>query len=128
MADLISITDDSKEYFFDEGCYILELSNTAADPDVSIARARVLPGIRTRRHRLHGITERYVILEGRGRVEIAEFPAKDVTAGDVVRIPPEANQCIENTGANDLIFLAVCTPRFDRSAYEDTEDSQTATA
>ena len=128
MADLISSTDHSEEYFFEEGCYILELSNTAADTEVSIARARVKPGIKTRRHRLHGITERYVILEGRGRVEVGESLAQEVTYGDVVRIPPATNQCIRNTGDNDLVFLAICTPRFNRSAYEDTEDNQTAIA
>jgi mannose-6-phosphate isomerase-like protein (cupin superfamily) len=128
MTDLISITDDRGEYFFEEGCYILELSNTAADSDVSIARARVQPGIKTRRHRLHGITERYVILEGNGRVEVGELLAQDVAYGDVIRIPPDTNQCIRNIGDSDLVFLAVCTPRFNRSAYEDTEDNHTAIA
>jgi mannose-6-phosphate isomerase-like protein (cupin superfamily) len=128
VTDLISTTDECDEYFFEEGCYILELSNTAADAEVSIARARVPPGIKTRRHRLHGITERYVILEGHGRVEVGDLLARDVTSGDVIRIPPDTNQCIRNTGENDLVFLAVCTPRFNRSAYEDTEDNQTAIA
>jgi len=128
MTELISSTDDSDEFFFEEGCYILELSNTAADAEVSIARARVEPGVKTRRHRLHGITERYVILEGRGRVEVGELPAQDVTSSDVVRIPPDTNQSICNIGNNDLVFLAICTPRFSRSAYEDTEDRQTAFA
>jgi oxalate decarboxylase/phosphoglucose isomerase-like protein (cupin superfamily) len=45
-----------------------------------------------------------------------------------VRIPPDTNQCIRNTGDTDLVFLVICTPRFDRSAYEDTEDNQTAIA
>jgi len=128
LADLIYSFDDRDEYFFEEGCYILELSNTTADAEVSIARARVEPGIKTRRHRLHGITERYVVFEGRGRVEVGELLAQDVTCGDVVRIPPDTHQCIRNTGDTDLVFLAICTPRFDRSAYEDTEDNQTAIA
>lgn len=128
MTDLISITDESNEYFFEEGCYILELSNNAADAELSIARARVEAGVRTRRHRLHGITERYVILKGRGRVEVGESPAQDVSCGDVVRIPPATNQSIHNIGDDDLVFLAVCTPRFNRSAYEDTEDRQTSFA
>jgi mannose-6-phosphate isomerase-like protein (cupin superfamily) len=125
---LITITDDRDEFFFEEGCYILELSNNATDPEVSIARARVQPGVKTRRHRLHGITERYVILEGKGRVEVGEQQAQDVSCGDVVRVPPDFNQCIRNIGDRDLVFLAVCTPRFDRSAYEDTEDHRTAIA
>ena len=49
------------EYYFEEGCYITELHNRADDPAVSVARARVPPGVTTRWHTLGGITERYVI-------------------------------------------------------------------
>ena len=41
----------NEEYYTEERCYISELSNTPADPDASIARARVLPGVTTRWHR-----------------------------------------------------------------------------
>ena len=37
----------SNEYFFVEGCYINELANSAQDPAVSIARARVERGVTT---------------------------------------------------------------------------------
>jgi mannose-6-phosphate isomerase-like protein (cupin superfamily) len=109
------------EYFVREGCYILELSNSADDPDVSIARARVTPGMTTRRHRLHGITERYVIIEGMGRVDVDE-QGEPVGPGDVVTIPARSSQRITNTGTGDLVFLAVCTPRFIYDAYEDLDD------
>lgn len=52
--------------FFEEGCFIVEISNSSDDPEVSIARARVEPGRATQWHRLMGISERYVILEGKG--------------------------------------------------------------
>ena len=122
MLPNVRKTDASKEYFFREGCHILELSNSADDPDVSIARARVAPGVTTRRHCLHGITERYVILAGSGRVEIAGRAAEPVGPGDVVVIPPRCSQRIANIGAEDLVFLAVCTPRFVNDAYEDLGD------
>jgi mannose-6-phosphate isomerase-like protein (cupin superfamily) len=109
---------DAKEYYFVEGCYITELSNTGDDPAVSIARARVEPGVTTRWHRLSGITERYVILEGSGRVEVGGFTPRAVGAGDVVVIPPLTAQRISNTGADDLVFLAICSPRFLEDAYE----------
>ena len=110
-----------QEYYFREGCYINEVSNSADDPDVSIARARVEPGKTTRWHRLEGTTERYVILQGEGRVEIGEQAASTVTAGDVVIIPPMTRQRISNTGKTDLLFLAICTPRFRPEAYQDIE-------
>ena len=86
---------------------------------VSIARARVPRGATTRWHRLAAITERYVILDGRGRAEVEGQPPREVEPGDVVLIPPACRQRIANTGAGDLVFLAICTPRFTWDAYEE---------
>lgn len=107
-----------KEYFFAEGCFIIEMSNTPDDPGISIARARVEPGKTTRWHRLRGITERYIIIQGKGRVEIDDLPPQQVKVGDVVIIPPLARQRICNNGDCDLIFFAICSPRFTKAAYE----------
>jgi len=109
------------EYYFEEGCYILELSNTPDDPACSIARARLEPGQATRWHRLHGITERYVILEGEGLAELERAESRKLGPGDVIVIQPGQDQRITNLAAVDLVFLAVCTPRFIPEAYEDTE-------
>jgi mannose-6-phosphate isomerase-like protein (cupin superfamily) len=109
------------EFYTPELCYINELSNSADDPNVSIAHARVESGISTRWHRLHGITERYVILAGAGLVEIGDLAPQQVDHGDVVIIPPECRQRITNIGQNDLVFLAICSPRFQQDAYEDIE-------
>jgi len=113
--------DAQAEYYSDERCDILELSNAPDDPGASIARARVAPGVTTRWHRLKGTTERYVILEGRGRVEVGDEPPAEVGPGDVVVIPPMCRQRITNIGKTDLLFLAVCTPRFRPECYEDVE-------
>ena len=110
-----------KEKYISEKCYITELSNSPDDPDVSIARARVEPGVTTRWHRLKGISERYFILSGKGLVEVGEQPPQEVIAGDVVLIPPMCRQRITNIGNDNLIFLAVCTPRYTHDAYEDIE-------
>ena len=109
------------EFYTPERCFIHELSNSAVDPEVSIARARVAAGVTTRWHRLHGTTERYVLLSGNGRVEVGSLLAQDVGAGDVVLIPPGCRQRITNLGTEDLIFLAICTPRFRPEAYEDID-------
>jgi hypothetical protein len=52
MQAQILKTPESAEYYFEEGCFILELSNLEHDPQLSIARARVLAGMSTRLHRL----------------------------------------------------------------------------
>ncbi len=110
------------EYATSERVHILELSNHADDPGMSIARARVAPGVTTRWHHLVGTAERYVILEGTGRVEVADLPPHDVVAGDVVLIPPMARQRITNTGVGDLVFLALCTPRFRFDDYREDDE------
>lgn len=110
-----------KEYLTDERCHILELSNSEEDPAVSIARARVEPGLKTRLHRLKGTVERYVILQGTGLVEVGDLVPTGVEPGNVVLIPADTPQSITNTGRDDLIFLAICTPRFKQENYDDLE-------
>lgn len=121
MNPAIRPLDPAAEFYTEEKCHVLELSDFADDPDCSIARARVEPGVTTRLHRLNGVAERYVILEGRGRAEIGGLPPQDVGPGDVVLIPPGTSQRIANAGKTDLVFLAICTPRFRRETYEDVE-------
>jgi len=109
------------EYFFAEGCFITEWWNTSADEAVSVARARVEPDVTTRWHRLRGGAERSLILEGRGHVEVGGLPPEGVRPGAVVLVPPGTRQRITNPGEADLLFLAVCAPRFTRAVYEDPE-------
>jgi mannose-6-phosphate isomerase-like protein (cupin superfamily) len=105
------------EFHTDEGCYIVELLNTDDDPGCSIARARVRPGVTTELHRLHKTIERYVILEGEGRVQVQGNTPTVVRPLDIVVIPAGATQSIANIGATDLVFLCVCTPRFEAANY-----------
>ncbi|MGI9227288.1 MAG: cupin domain-containing protein, partial [Gammaproteobacteria bacterium] len=100
-------------------CYITEISNSTDDIEVSIARARVEPGVTTKLHCLKEVTERYVILDGEGLVEIDSTESYIVAVGDVVIIPPMCSQKITNTGAVDLMFLAICTPRFSKDCYQE---------
>jgi len=109
--------DRSSEFLTHENCFILEVANDAGDPDVSIARARVLSGVTTEWHRVTGIDERYVIVRGTGKVEVGGLPPALVCEGDVVRIPADTPQRITNVGDEDLVFFCVCTPRFVQSAY-----------
>jgi mannose-6-phosphate isomerase-like protein (cupin superfamily) len=110
-ADLVT------EFHTPEGCWILEIANDTSDPGVSIARARVPPNVTTEWHYLTDIEERYVIVSGRGRVEIGDLPPTTVGPGDVVRIPAATRQRIANDGDADLLFYCVCTPRFVPAAY-----------
>lgn len=122
MKPQILTLDRGVEVYTPERCYIIELANTPDDPDASVALARVVPGVTTRWHRLLHTIERYVIIEGRARVEVGDLPPREVAAGDVVIIPPLCRQRITNIGGEDLTFLAICTPRFEQKNYEDCEN------
>ena len=123
MKETIKHQNLHNEFYTRENCYITELSNTPDDPDASIARARVETGVTTRWHQLIGTAERYYIVSGRGRVEVGKLAPQEVGAGDIVLIPPMCRQRITNIGSKDLVFLAVCTPRFSDDVYEDIEDN-----
>jgi len=113
--------DEQNEQYFKEGCYVLELMNVDDSRDLSVARVRVEPGQTTHWHRLRGTQERYVMLSGSAHVEVSGDAAiaKDIGAFDVVDIPADAAQRIKNTGSEDLMFLAICTPAFRERDYVD---------
>ncbi len=118
MQEKIIHAHSIEEYWFHEGCHILEIANHPDDPDVSIARARVEAGGQTAWHRLKGVTERYLVVDGDGVVEIGDTQPAQVKKGDVVIIPPGTRQRIRNPGDTDLVFYAICSPRFTPDCYE----------
>lgn len=107
-------------YWFEEGCWISEWWNDPADEAVSIVQARLPAGGTTRLHALTGTVERYVGLSGHGTAEVAGQRFR-LAPGDTLQIPAGAPQCIANDGDEDLVFLAICTPRFDPNCYTDVE-------
>lgn len=110
----------SNESMTAERCFINELANDG-DGGVSIAQARVEPGITTAWHQLDGVDEQYVILSGEGRIELGNLKPKSVKPGDVARIPAGTRQRITNTGLNDLVFLSICQPGFSAKCYRSLE-------
>lgn len=117
MLAEIKRAGQAREFETAERCHITEVANDGGDELVSIARARVEPGITTAWHKLDGITERYIIVSGSGRVEIDGLASAEVFPGDIVRIPADQAQRITNSGQQDLVFLAVCAPPFRQDCY-----------
>jgi mannose-6-phosphate isomerase-like protein (cupin superfamily) len=120
MAPTIFKTIESSEFLIPERCHIIEIMNQPGI-DFSIARARVEPGVTTALHAVRGTTESYYILQGTGTVQLGDTMKGNVGAGDVVMFPRDAPQTITNTGKEDLIFLAICYPRFVKEAYTHLE-------
>jgi mannose-6-phosphate isomerase-like protein (cupin superfamily) len=121
MLPEIKLADAADEFATDERCHIIEVASDSGDEQLSIARARVEPGVTTAWHSLRGISERYLIVSGQGQVEVGELAPTLVGPGDVVRIPADVAQRISNTGDDQLIFYALCTPRFTAAAYVNLE-------
>ena len=103
-----------------ERCYITELLNTVTLPEVSLARARVEPGITTQLHQL-SVHEWYVIESGQGLMRVGDNPAFAVGPGDTVTVPKHVAQQITNTGRQDLLFLCICAPKFSQECYTSLE-------
>ena len=110
-----------REFDTAERCFISEVANDAGDEQVSISRARVVPGGTTEWHFLIDTNERFIIVQGTGLMEMRGTEPAVVSVGDVVRIPANVPQRITNTGDADLIFYCVCSPPFRSEAYRSGE-------
>lgn len=109
MKPKIVKAKDLKEAPTAERCLITE--NYSAE-NLSIAQARVKPGITTLAHHLEGVDEIYLITSGEGQVDVGDLESTKVAAGDLIIIPAGASQRISNIGKTDLVFYCICTPKF----------------
>lgn len=110
-----------REFPTAERCFITELLNHPARPGISVARARVAPGVVTQLHALD-VDETYVIETGGGMMEVGGDRFR-VGPGDSVLIAKGTPQRIENDGAADLVFLCLCQPGFRAEGYVNLEAS-----
>jgi mannose-6-phosphate isomerase-like protein (cupin superfamily) len=117
----------STAIYTEERCYITEILNSQRDPEVSVARCQVEPGVTTQLHSL-ATAERYIIESGTGSMELACESWFPVTPGDCVLIPPDCAQRIKNTGATPLVFLCICSPRFQADHYINLETAASGDA
>lgn len=106
------------EYFTRERCFITE-NYSSTDNTISVARAKVAPGITTAKHHLEEVNEIYLITNGEGEVEIGALEPTNVGVGDLIIIPAGTSQRITNIGKDDLLFYCICTPRFNSTCYFD---------
>ena len=74
----------------------------------SLAHAVIKPGNSSYLHALK-TSEVYYILEGEGEMFIEDETEK-VYPGHTIYIPPNAKQCIHNSGNTDLVFLCIVDP------------------
>lgn len=111
-----SLSPPEEYWFAEEGVWITEWWNCSGDAQLSVARARVPAGGSTRPHRLAGTVERYVVLSGSGTAQV-EDAELTLAPGAVICIPPGGRQSVRAATDADLVFLAICTPRFRPACY-----------
>jgi mannose-6-phosphate isomerase-like protein (cupin superfamily) len=102
---------DCAEFTANDGCRLRELLHPKNDPVVlpySIAVARVETGKQTYKHKLSQ-TEVYYILSGTGVMYLDDH-TQYVKPGDVILIPADSVQWLENTGTTELHFIAIVNP------------------
>lgn len=117
---LIRGGEAKKEVLTGERCFITELMNDPAIPEVSLAQCRVPPGTTTQFHKL-SVKEWYVVGEGTGLMEIGAEGPFEIGPGDTVAIAAGTAQRVTNTGDSDLLFQCLCIPRFTPKCYEPLE-------
>ena len=117
---LIPTPEGRVDFLTRERVHITEQLNDPAVPGVSLARARVEPGVTTELHQL-SVAEWYVIESGVGMMEVGGESAFRVRPGDSVEIPAGISQRISNIGDNDLLLHCVCIPRFTPESYTPLE-------
>ena len=108
---LIKDLQNCEEFIGGDGSILRELLHPGkADLELrySLAHATVKPGIASKLHKLK-TSEIYYILEGVGIMHIDDESTK-VHSGQVVYIPPNSKQHIQNIGNSDLKFLCIVDP------------------
>jgi mannose-6-phosphate isomerase-like protein (cupin superfamily) len=86
-----------------------EKENKDLKINYSIAHAVLKAGESSLAHKLKTSIEIYYILEGNGIMHIDD-ESEEVLPGQVIYIPANSRQYIQNTGDNELKFLAIVHP------------------
>lgn len=104
------------------GEVVYELMGSAAGGSAahSVAHIVIPAGRASRRHYHPTAEESYVVLSGRGRLEM-DGETCALGAGDAVAITPPLVHQLFNAGEDDLVILAICVPPWtpDNSVYLD---------
>ncbi|NNC36364.1 MAG: cupin domain-containing protein [Hyphomonadaceae bacterium] len=113
-------SSNQDEFWMSERIYVTELMNSPEEPNLSLAKFRVLEGVTTQLHSI-GVQEWYVIESGTVLMNI-DGDTFDVKSGDCFKIEPHQPQQIKNTGIGDLVFQSMCIPRWTPDTYKNLED------
>ena len=95
---------------------VLHPDREAIDLPYSLAQATIDVGKSSLPHRLSG-GELYIFRRGAGRIWV-DGQAREVKGGELVFVPPGAEQYVENTGTEVLDFFCIVSPPWRESTEE----------
>jgi len=98
---------------------VLHPANDHLNLGFSLAHAYLKIGEKSLPHRL-AHSETYYFLEGQGEI-IVNDQKQSVSKGDLVFVPPNANQYVINVGKTDLCFLCIVSPPWSSETEEVSE-------
>ena len=84
--------------------------HNAPDASVTITRVVMEPGSMSKPHRHPRAEQIWLVERGSGQLLLANGAQTELNAGDIIRTPPGETHGIENTGREQLIYLAVTSP------------------
>jgi mannose-6-phosphate isomerase-like protein (cupin superfamily) len=93
---------------------IIHPKNDDVEWSYSLAHASLKIGESSLPHRLVNQTELYFFLKGKGNM-VVNGEIQKIKNGDVVLVPKNAMQYIENQGNEDLLFLCIVSPPWDEN-------------
>jgi len=91
-----------------DGCKILELER---NKQYSLAYGELAVGEKSKEHKME-MQELYYIIQGKGKITVNK-EEKEIEEGDVIVIPENAKQKLENIGKERLRFLMIVNPPYD---------------
>ncbi len=123
----ISHSHDRQEFVATDKTLVREVfhpRHTGIETPYSIALASLEPHTASTPHSLNTSDEVYIIVQGVGRVHVAD-EAEEVSIGDIVHIPKGDSQWIENISDETLIFYCIVSPPWKREDEVPTSDCDT---
>jgi mannose-6-phosphate isomerase-like protein (cupin superfamily) len=96
---------------------LLHSEENAPDTELTVTWVEVEQGSEQVTHS-HQPEQVYVVVSGEGRMRVGGSQ-RDVSAGDCVHIPSNAEHGIENTGEDKLEYVSAATPSFPREQIDE---------
>jgi mannose-6-phosphate isomerase-like protein (cupin superfamily) len=112
----VSSKQDAPALSRGDGLVSAPLHTGGGDSDLTVTWVEIDPGASQVRHS-HDPEQVYVVVAGEGEMTVGG-ETRAVVAGDLVRLSPDTDHGIENTGDRPLEYVSAAAPAFPREEVE----------